>query len=263
MAFRERRTYRGTPLSCFIGRKMVFRAHWHDEIEIVLGLEGSTVVGVGGTERALGRGELAVAFPGDIHYYASTDESSRALLLIYQRPGLRQRGALGELSRFIPKGEDRSAAETLMHSILREAGRGERADEKILAGLAQALSAHLERAASAEASPLPEATRDERLKRAIEYIANNATRDVPLTEAAEVAGLSPCHFSRLLSRAVGSNYRTFLNSVRIEEAERLVRDTDLPFTEVAYESGFESVRAFNRAFRKLTGRTPSLARKNP
>lgn len=53
------------------------------------------------------------------------------------------------------------------------------------------------------------------------------------------------------------SFTDFLNLYRIETALRLLDETDKKITDIALESGFQSVRNFNEAFRKKIGISPS------
>ncbi|WP_428241430.1 helix-turn-helix domain-containing protein [Gynuella sp.] len=63
------------------------------------------------------------------------------------------------------------------------------------------------------------------------------------------------------NRVAGSNFSRFVNGYRIRHAQQLLRETDLPVTEIMLESGFSSKSSFNTEFRRLTGQTPSQYRK--
>jgi AraC-like DNA-binding protein len=52
----------------------------------------------------------------------------------------------------------------------------------------------------------------------------------------------------------------YLLTRRIERATALLRDTDLPITEIAFHTGWESLGTFGRTFRDITGQSPSAIR---
>lgn len=45
-------------------------------------------------------------------------------------------------------------------------------------------------------------------------------------------------------------FNEYLNSVRVKKAEEYLLDVDMPVTEIAYMSGFNSIQTFNRVFKK-------------
>lgn len=76
-----------------------------------------------------------------------------------------------------------------------------------------------------------------------------------LAEIAEMAGASTRSFQRKLSYA-GLTYSDLLETVRFENASRLLRDTDSKIIEVAFSSGYTDPAHFTRAFRRMSGVTP-------
>ncbi|MGO4738993.1 helix-turn-helix domain-containing protein [Bosea sp. 2KB_26] len=80
-------------------------------------------------------------------------------------------------------------------------------------------------------------------------------RTPALAEVAEMAGVSARTFQRKLSH-VGLTYSDILDTVRYENAARLLRDTDCRIIEVAFSSGYTDPAHFSRAFRRIAGVTP-------
>ncbi|HEX3142015.1 MAG TPA: helix-turn-helix transcriptional regulator, partial [Rhizobacter sp.] len=77
---------------------------------------------------------------------------------------------------------------------------------------------------------------------------------------AEVSHVSQAHFSREFKEAFGVPPHRYLLTRRIERATALLRDTDLPITEIAFQTGWESLGTFGRTFRDVTGDSPSAVR---
>jgi AraC-like DNA-binding protein len=76
-----------------------------------------------------------------------------------------------------------------------------------------------------------------------------------LAEVAEMAGVSTRSFQRKLSH-VGLTYSDLLDTVRYENASKLLRDTDSKIIEIAFSSGYTDPAHFSRAFRRIAGVTP-------
>jgi AraC-like DNA-binding protein len=71
------------------------------------------------------------------------------------------------------------------------------------------------------------------------------------------------HVSQAINGQSGKTYAEYVNDYRIREAKRLLASTskrEMNVIEVAFQSGFSTKKAFNLAFRKATGRTPTLFR---
>ncbi len=82
---------------------------------------------------------------------------------------------------------------------------------------------------------------------------------ITLNELAEQINVAPHLLSKIINEHYDQNFFDFINSYRVEEFKLLVQDTKyrhLTFLSLAFEVGFNSKTAFNRAFKKLTNLTP-------
>lgn len=104
---------------------------------------------------------------------------------------------------------------------------------------------------------------DRQMKRIVDetvaYIRNNYMNDLSLDRCAERAGLTPYALSRLFKQHTGVNFIDFLTDLRIEQAKRLLRDSDLQIQDIARAVGYQH-RYFNRIFKKQVGVTPGQFR---
>ena len=95
-----------------------------------------------------------------------------------------------------------------------------------------------------------------RLLVAKEYIEENLTRDVYLSEIADIAYFSPFHFLRIFKEVFGMPPRQYIIDKRLTMAKRLLNNTRKPINEIAVETGFKTPNYFSRIFRKCMGLTP-------
>ncbi len=95
------------------------------------------------------------------------------------------------------------------------------------------------------------------VSRALRLIEDGALDDGSVAELADRLGVGARHLSRLFACHVGASPLQVARTVRIQRAKRLLAEGGLPMTEVAFRSGFGSVRRFNAAFSELYGRPPS------
>lgn len=85
-------------------------------------------------------------------------------------------------------------------------------------------------------------------------------RDLNLSKLADELGISIHHLSQIINEKLETNFYDFINSYRINEAKkRLInpRNNHLSIAAIGYDVGFNSISAFNAAFKKFTGLTPS------
>lgn len=85
---------------------------------------------------------------------------------------------------------------------------------------------------------------------------NYADQNTTLTTVAQAVALSPNHFSTIFSQECKTTFIEYLTNVRIENAKRLIRETDMKGYDIAYECGFSDPHYFSYIFKKNTGISP-------
>lgn len=98
--------------------------------------------------------------------------------------------------------------------------------------------------------------------RVVEYIEENLAEPVSLATLAELAQLSPFHFSRAFKQSFGLPPHRYHTSRRIELAKVLLARPGLSVTDIALRIGYSETSSFTAVFRKLTGRTPTDYRRS-
>lgn len=91
---------------------------------------------------------------------------------------------------------------------------------------------------------------------AIDYINDNFTEDVSIEKAARVAMLSQSYFSYLFKSMTNKTFVEYLNELRIQEAMKLLKNTNKRVVDICFESGFKNVNHFNRTFKNYSGISP-------
>ena len=99
-----------------------------------------------------------------------------------------------------------------------------------------------------------------RLLRAKDRMDASSHEDWPVRRLARVSDVSEAHFARSFKQAFGVPPHRYLLTRRIERATALLRDTELPITEIAFETGWVSLGTFGRIFRDIAGETPGAIR---
>lgn len=115
-----------------------------------------------------------------------------------------------------------------------------------------------------ESAPMPQAE-DKQIAATIQALLDSTglAKDPGLTlsRLARRAGLPARSVSNAINRVHGRNVSQYINDIRIAEACRLLRESDISVTQAIYASGFQTKSNFNREFLRVTGKTPSAWRK--
>ena len=98
---------------------------------------------------------------------------------------------------------------------------------------------------------------DFRIDTAIRYIISHYTKPLTVSKVAEVVSLNPVYFGNLFKRVTGITFRDYLNMVRLNQAEDMLRTGEYNVTESALRCGFTDVFYFSRLFKKNKGVVPS------
>ena len=97
--------------------------------------------------------------------------------------------------------------------------------------------------------------------RMCDFIAENFLYDIDSVDIAAAADIHPKYAMSLFRKSTGMTLNEYVNLLRLSYAQALLMDQDAKVLRVAMESGFGSLSAFNKAFRKLAGMSPSDFRK--
>lgn len=93
------------------------------------------------------------------------------------------------------------------------------------------------------------------------FVEKNFMTDCTLLKAARSTGYDYAYVSRYFKRFVGISFHTYVNIYRLNHAAHLLKNTNLSVLQCALESGYSSLRTFNRNFISRFGQTPSDFRK--
>ncbi len=95
----------------------------------------------------------------------------------------------------------------------------------------------------------------------INFIRNNYSKDITLTEAASLVGVTPEYLSKLFNQKINVNFVVFLRNFRISMAKRMILSGKYRIQEVAEQVGFKDPKYFNKVFKSVCGISPSEYKK--
>lgn len=238
--------------------------HWHRSIEIFAVFEGTLAFFINEEEYPLGSGEFILLNSNEIHSISSP-EANRTIVLQIPMNVLRnvETGEGLILFTHSPKRQDSKIMELIgsMYQELQE--RGSEYEWKVQSDFFMLVYLLLTKYRKREI--LPEEIRHyrklNRLSTITGYIRENYTKELSLEMVADRFGYSPSYLSRMFRKYAQTNYKTYLQNVRIEYGFQELANTDHTIGEIALNNGFPNQKAFTREFKKKYGILPSEYRR--
>jgi AraC family transcriptional regulator len=127
------------------------------------------------------------------------------------------------------------------------------------------LAAHLLRSYSSVGASMHEPPREglspRQLRRVVDFVRAHLSQDLSLDTLAQHTGFSAYHFARLFRRTTGESPHQYVLRQRIERAQELLEQPDLPLIEIACATGFAHQSHLTQQFKRQFGVTPSVYRR--
>lgn len=95
-----------------------------------------------------------------------------------------------------------------------------------------------------------------RLAESINYIESNFLNEIKIDDLAGIAHMSSRNFQRVFTKSMGTSVRDYIITQRLKYSCDLLKQSDLPITDIAYDSGFNDSNYYSRQFKKHYGITP-------
>lgn len=261
------------------GTGEVLTLHCHGDFEILRVTTGACVFRIGGESYHAGPGEILFVNPYEFHFGAvEPGESVTYEAIVYERHLLEPITLHPDYHRFIrpllegrlrlphrlePESEPARRVGVLIEEILSEYREKPLGHEWMIRTNLEKIVVLLTRL-QPESDQTRSLSAAQRLGRDLAplfaRIAENPAQTLSTREAAALVRMSPYHFCRRFKAFSGQSFLSFLNRYRINEAERLLRGTDLTVTEIAERVGFCNIHYFDRVFRACRGIAPSQLR---
>jgi len=259
------------PLKIIVGHEEAGTpSHWHEEIEIVYIIEGHMQIAINDDKFALRSRDILLISSCAVHrFYPNVEGCSKIILQIGKSVfGSYSDSVFGRrfTSPLLTEEEVlHGKLEPLIRTILHEWGKGSEGYELVIKARIHDLGVAIIRSVPMEAYSLQERTKQleqlERLRNVMAYIERDYATELTLQQAAEVAGFSPTYFSRFFKEATGIGFVDYVNEFRANVAMSLLQSSyGESVTDIAFQSGFNSIETFNRVFKKICGLTPSQFR---
>jgi AraC-like DNA-binding protein len=251
-----------------------FDPHAHEFAELVIVIGGKCLHVSGNDSWKLSVGDVFVINANREHEYRDL-ENLRLVNILYQPDQLKMRlldmasvAGYHALFTLEPSRKSRQPARGRMHLNSRELAQvlelvdrlqnELEAREAGFAFMANAIFMQLIGQLSRlyGSNPSPDGRALLRVGEALSHLERNIHNEVNLDEMASIANMSSRSFLRVFRSATGTSPLAWMLGQRINRACVLLRHTDKPVTEIAFEVGFNDSNYFTRQFKKTTGFSP-------
>ena len=226
-----------------------FPAHLHNNFEFITVTEGEIEVTVDRITYTLKSGDCLLVFPNQVHEFV-THEHSCHFLCIFS-PKLVQAYS-SSITDKIPVDNKFNVDLFYIHRLME---LWEENNPLEIKGVLYSLCGVFDR--KAEYRDKWE-DRDQLLAKIFEFVEMNFAGECSLTELSEFTSYHYVYLSKYFKNCIGISFTDYVNRYRINEAcYQLRNNSKHTILQIAFECGFDSLRSFNRNFKKFMGMTPS------
>ena len=249
MLYHFNEAYAGEEIKIIEGVNLSYQAHLHDSFEVIYITRGRSTVTVDNTRYELETGDGLLVFPHQLHEFKSDGESAHFIAIFSPK-------LVNAYSAVYTKKLPRSARIPKDYDVRASllGIKGKEGDVLFVKGVLYSMLALFNSAADY----LPRKSENENLiLKIFKFVEESYKGDASLTALAKETGYSYVYLSRYFTERTGASYADYVNEYRISIAKKLVKDTDASILNIALETGFGSLRSFNRRFKEKVGATPS------
>lgn len=255
----------------FGGSPCSYPEHWHLSAEFIVAVKNDCRYTIGNTKYSLNAGDILLIWPTELHSVLNTP-SNASLILQFSSEIITGLKDIDQLSNQLKtchliKKDDSELYSHLFNKI-NECYTLYNSDElfvetrikmliiDMLLNIAKEVVTNRKAIANDNNS-----YRYHRVMEACEYISENCTRDLTQKEVAEYVNFSTYYFSRIFKEFTKESFSAYLTRQRLEHAVCLLANNEIPITDIAFLSGFQSISNFNKSFLKAKGASPKQYRK--
>ncbi len=243
--------------------------HFHDLMEIGYCHWGNGEV-VLGQERLPFSGHSVMIVPPRLPHTTSTVEGTKGywewmyidlektVSEVYGYDPVRQSTVLKRLHRtgYLLPGEENPALSRLVLGIMDEVRHKKPYYKDSIRGYLYAFVVELLRLSDDEERIVGGRSSDAVLAGALDYVSRHYHHEIKVSSLAEACNMSESHFRRVFEEGMNMKPLDYINLIRVQSACELLKKTGKSMEEVGEESGFASISAFNRNFRKILNVSP-------
>lgn len=233
--------------------------NYHHRFELVVVVKNGGAARIGDKSCFLEAGEAVLIFPNQFHHYMDVKSGDLEWLFItFELPEVVEIGDLKESPRLL----DANALGLIERLLNLKSAMDQRGIDHTL-GISYTLSCLLKYMVDLPMIPedrlnihSTDDSRDKLLEQINEIVRKNLNRQITIEDMALELGYSVSYLRALFRNKLGISLGKYIRESRLSRSAQLLMDGGMTVTEVAAETGFESLFAFSRAFKNAYGISP-------
>lgn len=234
--------------------------HLHTHVELIYIAKGSSKVQIGQTEYIVGEGQIAIAFPLQIHGYQDLEDLEGYIIIC-------DPNEFNDLAEVFSTGRpvnpiiniDNPLFLDLFQKAVSTFHGNSKYKNELSKGCVQVILAEvLEKIEMADHEP----TDMNIVEKILEYCDNEYMNPISLETLSKKVGASKYYISRIFSTKIKMSFNDYINTLRVNASKRFLKHTKDSIEIISADVGFSTVRSYNREFKRLVGISPSQYRKN-
>ena len=264
--------YKGLPVKILVHSVNKMKTHWHDNLELILVLEGSVKIRLKDKIHIIKENEMFIINSREIHSVSKNNEENILLLLQIDVKHYSRYYYMFNNMRFkddyFTLDENKEKARILrlhISNIIWSMNKKSDGYKFIIGSETLRIIYHMMRYAKKDEIPKVNLGLDDQLEKfkdILDYVDNNFQNKITLGDIAEKVYFSEAHLSRFFKEMMGVTFQQYLDYIRIDKAADLLLSTNQTITDIAYESGLSSTKSLNKLFKDHLYCTPSELREN-
>lgn len=237
--------------NAFIYENCQWYYHFHNNYELLYILSGDITAIIDTHTENLHAGDFALILPNQIHSY-QTPQNSKVWIGVFSEDYVFQFSSqinkkVGEQAKFKC---DPVIRDYVLHLLIEKDTR----DIYLLKSCFYAICDQYHKNVNLIAKQFDN---DNLICKVVDYVSSNFKTNITLNNMSHDLGYEYHYLSRRFHSIFSMNFCQFVNQYRVNYAKELLAQNYGSITDIAFESGFQSVRSFNNIYKKLSGVSPS------
>lgn len=254
-----------------------FKLHWHDHMEWFFVRRGRARIQIDASSAQLQQGEFVFVNRAQLHSAAAIEDGTELVAIVFNEALLRNSGLDSTDDRYFSRMANQGlqlpnflkAQDPLTLEISGAVARIIDEFELKKPGFELLIKAELFRIfglvfrhdGQLAAPPKARRARERDFTRLLQHLRQHFHEPVSLKKAADMVNMSPNHFCATFRKVTGKTLTEYLHMLKVNEARRLLLESEATITEIAESVGLGSPTYFDRVFKKYCNQSPSNYRK--